>query len=91
MLGVRYRGFRIEVSRSACAELLREDLDLYDVLEVLEKGFEPQKRKKDIVERCLVRGNKVIKAVVALNDRRHPEGDIEHYWTLIHAGRFTKK
>ncbi|MFC1752556.1 hypothetical protein ACFL96_04085 [Thermoproteota archaeon] len=86
MLGVRYKGLRIEVSRSANHEMLKENLDIYDVLEVLEQGYEPSKRRKDIVERCLVRGRKVIKAVVGLNHRKE-----ESYWTLIHAGRFTKK
>ena len=87
MFGARYKGCSIEVSRSACAEMLKENLDLYDVLE---KGFEPTKRRKDIAERCLVKGKKVIKVVAALNERKYPEGDTEKYWTLIHVGRFTK-
>ena len=90
MFGARYKGCSIEVSRSACAEMLKENLDLYDALEVLEKGFEPAKRRKDIAERCLVKGKKVIKVVAALNERKYPEGDTEKYWTLIHVGRFTK-
>lgn len=90
MFGARYKGLSIEVTRSACAEMLKENIDLYDVAEVLEKGFEPSKRRADIVERCLVKGRKVVKAVVALNERRYPEGDTEKYWTLIHVGRFTK-
>lgn len=90
MFGVKYEGLSIEVSRSAYSELLKENLDLHDVLEVLENGFSPSKRRKGIVERCLVKGKKVIKAVVAMNERRYPEGDTEKYWTLIHAGRFTK-
>ena len=86
MFGVRYKGYKIEVSRSACSEMLKEDLDIYDIIQVLEKGFEPQKRKDVIIERCLVRGRKVVKAVVALNHRKE-----ETYWTLIHAGKFTRK
>lgn len=90
MFRVSYEGLSIEVSRSAYFELLKENLDLYDVLEVLENGFSPSKRKKGIVEKCLVKGRKIVKVVVALNERRYPEGDSERYWTLIHAGRFTK-
>lgn len=86
MFGIKYKGLSIEVSRSAHFEMLKENVDLYDILEVLEYGFEPHRRKKDIVERCLTKGRKVIKAVVALNHRKD-----ESYWTLIHVGRFTRK
>ena len=47
---------------------------------VLEKGFEIRKRKKNIIERGIQRGNNVKNVVVV---------DLGGYYKLIHAGEFT--
>ncbi len=91
MFDVRYKGLRIEVTLSASRELLHEDLDLDDVAEILEQGYDcgTGKRKEGVIERCMVRGVKVIKVVVAKTSVVYPDGFQEEVWRLIHAGKFT--
>ncbi|MBS3150152.1 hypothetical protein J4455_05720 [Candidatus Woesearchaeota archaeon] len=40
------------------------DINLYEIPEILEKGFEVRKRAKNIIERGVRRGNKIINIVV---------------------------
>jgi len=48
-------------------ELMRLGMDLNDVLFILENGFDcGEKRRKNIIEKCLIRKNKVLKVVVEL-------------------------
>jgi len=58
------------------------DVILYDIVEILEEGFDcsRSKRKKNIVERCVQRGNTIIKVVVA---------DCGDHLVLTHVGKFT--
>ncbi|MDP3765825.1 MAG: hypothetical protein Q8R04_04900, partial [Nanoarchaeota archaeon] len=67
MFDIKFKGLRIEPTLSASRELVKEKKDLYDVLEILEEGYESSasKRKENITERSLRRGNKEYKAVVA--------------------------
>jgi len=91
LFDVRYKGLRIEVTLSANTELLKLNLDLNDVVEVLEEGFDcgTGKRKEEIIERCIRKSNKVIKAVVARTGVRYSDGFQENVWRLIHVGKFT--
>lgn len=91
MFDIRYKGLRIEVTLSASAELLKENLDLNDVVEILEEGYdcERSKRKENIIERCIKKGNKVVKVVVAKIWVRYPDNFQEYIWRLIHVGKFT--
>jgi len=93
MLNIKYTGLRIEPTLSATNELLKEKLDLYDVVEVLNKGYDcaRSKRKKNIIERCTDRKNKTIKVVVIRTISRYPDGFQEEVWRLIHVGRFTRR
>ena len=75
-----YKGKPIFPTKTALNELGDIDLNLYEVPEILEKGFEIRKRKKSIIERGIKRGNKVINVVVV---------DLGSYYKLIHAGEFT--
>ena len=75
-----YKGKPILPTKAALNELSEIDLNLYEVPEVLEKGFEIRKRKGNIVEKGIQRGNKVINVVVV---------DLGDYYKLIHAGEFT--
>ena len=75
-----YKGKPIIPTKTALNELNDIDLNLYDVPEILEKGFEVRKRAKNITERGVQRGNKVINVVVV---------DMGNYYKLIHAGEFT--
>lgn len=54
-------------TRCAMTELYNENLDLNAVLDVLERGYDcpRSRRSKEIIERCLDRGRKTIRVVVA--------------------------
>jgi len=75
-----YKGKPIMPTKTAMDELNEIDSDLYKVAEILEKGAELRKRKKNIIERAVKKGNKIINVVVA---------DMGDYYKLIHAGQFT--
>ena len=80
----RYQNKEIKSTKSAANELWHFKRDLWNVLEILEKGYPcaSSKRKPNIVENCIKRGNKIEKAVVA---------DCGNYWILIHFGLFSYK
>lgn len=54
VLDITYKGMRIEPTLSASRELMNEGKDLYDVLKILEEGYDcsASKRDKNITERC---------------------------------------
>ena len=68
-------------------------MELEDVIEVLEFGFEcsASKRKAEIIERCLKRDSKVLRVVVAEKLDRQPEGSLEEVYVLIHVSIETFK
>ena len=70
---------------SATRELLKLDLDLYDVLEILENGFDcsKSKRKLEVFERCIKKKNKILKVVVVEDEWRWSGKKV---WTLTHVG-----
>lgn len=80
----RYQNKEIKATKNAAEELWQYNKDLLDVLEILEDGYDcsTSKRKKNILEKCIQKGNDVFKAVVA---------DCEDYFLLIHFGKFTYK
>lgn len=75
-----YNGKPILPTKTAMNEMSEIDLNLYEVPEILEKGFEIRKRGKDIIEKGVQRGNKIVNVVVV---------DRGTHFTLIHVGRFT--
>ena len=75
-----YKGKPILPTKTALNELSDIHVNLYEVPEILEKGFEVRKRAKNITERGVQRGNKVINVVVV---------DLGNHYKLIHAGEFT--
>jgi hypothetical protein len=79
----RYKGKPVipDTERGVLSELVEEDMDLDDVVEILETGFDCSASKRDraILERCVQRKNRIIKVVVE-------EGD--EYWGLRHVGSF---
>jgi len=79
-----YKGKTIMPTKIAMDELSDIDLDLYRVLDILENGFELRKRKKNITEKAIKKGDKIINVVVV---------DMGNYYKLIHVGEFslTKK
>lgn len=80
----RYQNKEIKATKSASNELWHFRKDLRDVLEILESGYPcgSSKRKPNIIENCIKKGNKIHKAVVA---------DCGDYWIVIHFGIFSYK
>ena len=68
-------------TRGVIEELEFEKMDLYDVILILETGFdcETSTRKKGIMEKCCLKKKKIIKVVVE---------DMGNYWLLRHTKSF---
>jgi len=75
-----YNGKPILPTKEALNELSDINLDLYEISGILEKGFDIRKRKKNVIEKGIQKGNKVINVVVV---------ELDNYYKLIHAGEFT--
>jgi len=92
-LDITYNGMRIEPTLSASRELVKEGKDLYDVLKVLEEGYDcsASKRSKNIIEKCWKKGNKEYKVVLAQTEVTYPDGYVEKVFRLIHFGKSTYK
>ena len=75
-----YKGKPLFPTKTALDELSEIDLELYEVVEILENGFEIRKRANNVTEKAIQRGNKVINVVIV---------DLGDYFKLIHAGKFT--
>ena len=89
MFTIRHKGLRISPSLSATRELMKEGKTLFDVLEILEKGYDaPRKRKHGIIEKWINKGNKTYNVVVAEDYDDIMKEDI---WKLIHFGKFTRR
>lgn len=85
----RYKGLRIVVSDSAMRELIKEEKTLYDVVNILEEGYDaPRKRKSGTIEKWLDKGNKTLNAVIVKDYNEIMKEDV---WVLIHLGKFTRR
>ena len=73
-------------THAAMTEMYREALDGYDVLDILEKGYDCQKgkRAKEIRERCLDRKGKTTRVVVARSHSISLETDV---WVITLLGK----
>ena len=79
-MNITFNGKPILPTKTALNELSEINLDLYKATKILENGFVIRKRKKNIIEKAVRRGNKVVNVVVV---------DVGEYYKLIHAGEFT--
>ena len=87
MFNEKYKGLRIAISHSAMQELMQEGKTIYDVVEILEKGYDaPRKRKSGTIERWLDKGKKTYNAVIV---KDYHEILKEDCWVLIHFGKFS--
>ncbi|MEW6070423.1 MAG: hypothetical protein AB1485_07390 [Candidatus Thermoplasmatota archaeon] len=88
-----YRGRRILPTRSAYRDLENLTLDLFEILDVLENGYDcPKgKRRAGIIERCLRKGKKVLRVVIAEGKFLYPDGYVEDVYWLIHVSEETFK
>lgn len=96
MYGATYQGLPIMIVQTRKAqknvldELAKYGLDLEDVAEILENGYDcyRSKRRKGVLERCIDKSNKTIKVVV---QKGFIEFDGKECWELIHVGKFSKR
>jgi len=89
MFNDRYKGLRIAISHSAMKELMQEGKTVYDVVEILENGYDaPRKRKQGTVETWLDKGKKTYNVVIA---KDYHEILKEDCWVLIHFGKFSRR
>ncbi|MBI2144474.1 hypothetical protein HYU17_04990 [Candidatus Woesearchaeota archaeon] len=80
----KYRNKELKATKEAVEELGQLNCDLWDAVEILDKGYNcaRSRRKENVVENCLRKGDDVYKAVVA---------DCGDYLLLIHFGKFSYK
>lgn len=89
MSNEKYKRLRIAVTDSAMRELMKEEKTLYDVVQILEEGYDaPRKRKVGTIEKWLDKGNKTFNVVIA---KDYNEIMKEDCWVLIHFGKFTRR
>ena len=89
MFNEEYLDLKINISDSAMRELIKHEKTLYDVVKILEEGYEaPRKRKKGTIEKWYDKGNKTFNVVIikSYNVIMHRE-----CWVLVHFGRFTRR
>ncbi len=77
-----YNGKPILSTKVAVDELSHLGLHFEHVCRILEKGFPIRKRRKNIIEKGILNGTKIINVVVV---------DMGNYYKLIHVGKFTTK
>ena len=89
MFNEKYKGLRIAISHSAMQELMQEGKTIYDVIEILENGYDaPRKRKQGTIEKWLDKGKKTYNVVIV--DDYH-EILKENCLVLTHFGKFTRR
>ena len=89
MFNEKYKDLRIAISHSAMQELMQEDKTIYDVVEILENGYDaPRKRKQGTIEKWLDKGKNTYNAVIV---KDYHEILKEDCWVLIHFGKFTRR
>ena len=71
-------------------ELCDLGIDLANVVEVLEEGYDcyRSKRKSGTVEKCVDKGNKTLKIVAVQSYNYSLRTEV---WAITHAGIFTKR
>ena len=84
-----YKNRPLIPTRTAMNELFKYGYDLFDVLEILELGYDcpKSKRAKNIIERCINKKGKIIRVVIA--DSYNWSMDTK-VWAITHFG-ITKK
>jgi len=85
-----FQGKRLNPSRAAMDEMIKHDLDLYDILEVLENGYDcsRSKRSKGTIERCKDKKQKTTKVVVVNVMDLSSDSEV---WTITHVGITSKR
>lgn len=79
-MNLAYKGKPVIPTKRVLDELSKIEMDLSEVPDILKQGFRLRKRKNNIIERAVVKGNKIINIVAV---------DLGDYYKIIHAGKFT--
>ena len=90
MIFPHYESLPIIPSRAASTELIKYGLDLYDVLEILENGYDcsKSKRAKKTIEKCLDHKKKTHKVVAV---KVHYYSLDTEAWLITHVGITSKR
>lgn len=77
--------------RTVMHELVELGMDLWDVVEILESGYDCalDRRKKGVYEKCIRKGKKTVKVVVESGEEILLEKRIS-IWVLRHVGMFSE-
>ena len=78
----KYQDKEIKATKTASDEMWHLKKDLWDVLDILERGYDcsTSRRKVNVIEKCIRKEKDIFKAVVV---------DCGDYLLLIHFGKFT--
>jgi hypothetical protein len=84
-----YKNKPLILSRTAMNEMMQYGYDLYDILEILNSGYDcsKSKRSKNIIERCIDRKEKTVRAVVAESYNYAMDCEV---WVVTHFGITSK-
>ena len=89
MFNEKYKGLRIAISHSAMQELMQEGKTIYDVIEILENGYDaPRKRKLGTIEKWLDKGKKTYNMVIV---KDYHEILKEDCWVLTHFAKLSRR
>ena len=88
MFEIKYQGMRLILSYHATREMQYLGLDLEDVKEIVERGYQPRKRNPNTEEKWLNIGRKTYNVVISTVYNFFYE---EEVWLIVHVGRFTRK
>ena len=75
-----FKGKNIIPTKQALNELSNINLNLSEIPKILENGFSIRKRKKNIIEKGIIKKTEIINVVIV---------DMGNYFKLIHVGKFT--
>ncbi len=86
-MDIAYKGRPLRPTKSAYHELKNLGMDLYDVLRVLEEGYDCHKgrRKEGVTEKCLQFDDMAIKVVAAESYEYWSKQEV---YAIIHVGKF---
>jgi hypothetical protein len=87
---VQFKGLSIRPTKSAYYELKKLDMDLFDVVHVLEEGYDCStgKRNKDVLEKCIDSKNKTVKVVAVKSFEFWSKKEV---YVIVHAGKIGRR
>lgn len=87
-MDTKYEGLLLIPSRQAAYEMSQLSLSIEDCLKILDDGYSPRKRAKDVIEKWLDEGKKTYNVVIVKSFNFMLN---EGVWLIKHVGRFSKR